>query len=275
MAAKRVQSRSWFGTLNNYNDAELIELRCFDCVYKAIGFHVGQKSKLPHLHCVVQFKNPRGFPKLSKRWHWESRKGDIKQAIDYLNKDNKLEEYGDRPPEKKDLADEWADFVSSIHKGQVDQDSMMFARYRSYTLHRLADLRPRKDYEGELRAKNVWIWGPPGVGKSRMVRQTFRPDQIYTKFLNKWWDNFKDERCVLIEDADPKQCSMLAHYFKVWSDRYSFGAEIKNGRIQINPCDFHLVVTSNYSIYQCFDELDIGPLLRRFDVIYLKALDLV
>lgn len=275
MAPKRQQSRSWFGTLNNYTQEELLELRTFDCEYHAIGFHVGEKSKLPHLHCVVQFKNPRGFPKLSKRWHWEPRKGDITQALNYLNKDHKLEEYGDKPPEKRSPEDEWKDYVSLIHKGQVDQDSKLFARYRSYTLHRLADLRPRRDYEGELSAKNVWIWGPPGVGKSRMVRQTFRPDQIYTKFLNKWWDNYRNEPCVLIEDADPNQCAMLAHYFKIWSDRYSFGAEVKNGRVQVNPCDFYLVVTSNYFLSECFEERDQGPLLRRFDIIYLKAPDAV
>lgn len=269
MAQRRRQARSWFGTLNNYSEEELLELRTFDCIYKAIGFHVGEKSHIPHLHCVIQFKNPRGFPKLSKRWHWEPRMGKIEEAINYLNKENKLEEFGDRPQDKRDISQEWSEFVHSIHSGTLDKDSKIYARYRSYALSRLAELRPRKDYEGDLSHKNLWIWGPAGCGKSRMVRQTFDPSQIYSKFINKWWDAYNYEKCVLIEDADPSQCKMLAHYFKIWSDRYSFGAEVKNGRIQINPCDYHLIVTSNYPIEVCFDESDVPPVLRRFDVIHI------
>lgn len=98
-----------------------------------------------------------------------------------------------------------------------------------------------------------------------MVRETFDSSQIYTKYLNKWWDAYEGEPCVLIEDADPTQCKYLAHHFKVWCDRYSFAAEQKNGRIQINPGDFHFVVTSNYSIDECFEGVDHEAIKERFD----------
>lgn len=269
--AKRQQSRSWFGTLNNYTPEELNAVREFraSCVYLAIGFHVGEKSHLQHIHIFVQFKNPRGWPKLSPRIHWEKRRGKVEEAINYLNKENRLEEFGVRPQDRKDIDEQWADFVESIHTNTVDKDSKMYARYEGYAKRRLAELKPKRDFDGELRSKNLWIYGPPGVGKSRMVRQTFCSSQIYHKQINKWWDAYQDEQCVLIEDIDPRQCEYLAHHMKVWADRYSFGGEVKNGRMQINPL-YNLVVTSQYSIEECFPGRDNEAVRRRFDTLELN-----
>lgn len=263
------QSRSWFGTLNNYTDQDLVDIRNFECVYKAIGFHVGEKSHLPHIHVVVQFKNPRGWPKkgLTNRYHWEPRRGSVAEAINYLNKEQRLEEFGDRPQDPKGIDAHWQEFVESIHSGTVDKDSRMYARYEGYANRRMAELKPRRDYQGDLKAKNLWIWGPPRTGKSRLVRQTFDSSQIYHKYLNKWWDAYRGEKCVLIEDADPAHCKVLAHHFKVWADRYSFGAEIKNGRIQLNPDEFNFIVTSNYSMEECFEGVDAEAIMERFDVL--------
>lgn len=268
-APRRQQSRSWIGTLNNYTEQELDEVRHIACEYLAIGFHVGEKSHLPHIHVLVQFKNPRGWPKVSNRFHWEKRRGTVEQAVNYLNKNNQLEEHGARPQDRKDIDAVWTEFVASIHNNTVDKDSKMYARYEGYAKRRLAELKPKKDFQGELSSKNLWISGPAGIGKSRMVRMTFDSDQIYFKAINKWWDLYQGEQCVLIEDIDPKQSEYLAHHMKVWADRYSFGAEIKNGRMQINPL-YNLIVTSQYSIEECFPGRDNEAVRRRFDTLELN-----
>ena len=72
--ARAPRSRSWLGTLNNYTDAELELLKAHECRYMALGFHVGLKSHLPHVHIDVEYKTMKTRPKFLARIHWEVRK---------------------------------------------------------------------------------------------------------------------------------------------------------------------------------------------------------
>ena len=115
----RLTSRSWVGTLNNYTDAELELLKAHECRYMALGFHVGLKSHLPHVHIVVEYKSARARPKFIKRIHWEVRRGNLKQALDYLNKEDKLEERGDRPRLDQKISTSFEDMYEDAKKGVI------------------------------------------------------------------------------------------------------------------------------------------------------------
>lgn len=119
--------------------------------------------------------------------------------------------------------------------------------------------------DGEL--QNEWIWGEPGVGKTRGVWEKYGCDGVYVKSLNKWWDGYEDREVVLLDDWDPSM-KCLAFLLKAWADRYPFRAETKGGSIMIRPK--RIVVTSNYSIEQCFDGPDVEAILRRFKVVHMS-----
>lgn len=49
------------------------------------------------------------------------------------------------------------------------------------------------------------------------------------KASNKWWDGYRGETDVLIDDIE-KDSAYLGHFLKLWGDPYGFiQAEVKGG----------------------------------------------
>lgn len=125
--------------------------------------------------------------------------------------------------------------------------------------------------------RGVWIWGRTGIGKSYLVREVFKSG-LYLKSQSKWWDGYNGQEVVLIDDFDIRQSQTdkpdslvqaFGHYLKIWADRYSCTAEQKGATINLH----HrlLIITSNYSPYQCFwtktDNELVQAVSRRFKVL--------
>lgn len=89
------------------------------------------------------------------------------------------------------------------------------------------------------------------------------------KGRNKWWDHYRGEEVVIIEELSPK-FEMLAEFLKDWADHYAFIGESKGGSKWLRPKK--IIVCSNYPIEACFKEVqDHEPLLRRFKVVYFDG----
>lgn len=240
--------------------------------YLCFGREVGEQGT-PHLQGFVMFRNPRSARAVSAmfpRWHTEIKRGTLEQAIKYCEKDGDFQEYGERPktPKEKGAAERerWESAWNSAKAGLLEEISPS-KRIRYYSAIR----KIGKDYmskPSDLETVcGVWIYGPPGVGKSFGARRDF--PEAYLKPCNKWWDGYQGEDFVILDDFDLNH-RVLGHHLKIWADRYSFIGENKGSGMHIRPKK--IVVTSNYAIEEIFrdDERLAEALRRRFEVIYLE-----
>lgn len=113
----------------------------------------------------------------------------------------------------------------------------------------------------------IWVYGSPGVGKSYAVRQKFG-ESLFVKPQNKWWDGYKGEDHVLLDDFDS---SVMGHFMKIWSDAYGFMAESKSCTSRkIRPKT--IIVTSNYNIGDLFtDPVLAAAVSRRFKFVHMLS----
>lgn len=71
--------------------------------------------------------------------------------------------------------------------------------------------------ESTPETKGVWYVGDSGAGKSFNARKDY-PD-AYIKNCNKWWEGYKKEKYVIMDDID-KNHECLGHHLKIWTDHY-------------------------------------------------------
>lgn len=241
------QSKRWCFTLNNYSDAEYAAVRGADTLYGVVGKETGE-SNTPHLQGFLIFhtnKRLNAVKAVSSRAHWETARGNNEQAADYCKKDGDFEEWGTMPDSSNRRSGEqekqrWADAKRACIENRIlDVPDDIYMRYYRTCKEIAKDHMAKPDDLDEI--PGIWVWGPPGVGKSYSVRKDY-PD-AYMKMQNKWWDGYQAQEFVILDDFDSKE---LGHLLKIWADKYAFLAETKGGMQYIRPKKF--IITSNYSI---------------------------
>jgi len=278
MANRDNKAKHWVFTLNN--PAVVLAEFCDEKwnaakhAYLVVGEEVGEETHTPHFQGYIAFLNKVRFTTvkalLGDKTHVEVKRGTVQEASDYCKKDGRFLEYGVLPSEQckrgaDATRDSYEDAYQLAKKQKVSEIAPMLQIRHLSNLQRIADRENVKaDDLGYF--PGVFIYGPPGSGKSHYVRSQF--PGAYWKDWNKWWDEFPGGSPVIMEDLDPTHTKFLAGKLKIWLDRFAFRAEAKNRSFMARPS--FIAITSNYSLEELFDsQPDLAAIRSRVYEIYL------
>lgn len=267
----KTRSRGWVFTINNYTEDD--EAFCGELFwvnkakYVVVGKEVAPTTLTPHLQGYVYFHNQIRFSTL-KEWHptayWFKARGNPDQNHKYCTKAGDYLELGEKPltyseSGKKSAKERW-ELAKAGEFEELDPEHIKVYEYIHAKFH---------DVDDNPIMQNYWFCGPSGCGKSSKVRNDYT--DFYIKGMNKWWDGYKHEEVVLLDDFDPSH-GWLAYHLKIWGDHYKFPAEVKGGSMVIRPKI--VIVTSQYTIAQCFRHADGSPNEEAIDAMHRRFQEL-
>lgn len=153
----------------------------------------------------------------------------------------------------------WLREIFEQHKedilaGRWDLIPEFFLFMNSGRCEKLREMLDDGKEEGPLsHCRLVFISGPAGCGKTSLARDfavsvygAGNGLPFYMKPTNKWWDGYRGQPMVILDDPSVRRFQELEQEIKVWADRYSFIAELKGRSIRANP--EWLIVTANYTL---------------------------
>lgn len=262
--------RAWIFTINNYSSNDWNHITSLTPRYIIAGKEIGD-NLTPHIQGYIYFENKKSSKQVkaylrpSLEFWRKPASGTPEENRAYCSKQNDFFEFGTLPKSKKqqgeDEKERWQSALDAAKRRDLESipaDILM----RNWTnIQRIGTffMSPPSPLE---RLQNFWFWGPTGSGKTTTARSAFPNHHL--KPINKWFDGYRNQDWILLDEWSPDH-KMLATHLKTWADHWPFAAEIKGSTITIRPKG--IVVTSNYSLSDCFDkDEDLLPLQRRFIV---------
>lgn len=280
------QFRHFAFTWNNYATHDTNWQANLDAQLKNIGANyyiyareIGEKGT-PHLQGYVQLNTRKYFNVLKQSLHPTIHitvvSGSSQDNINYCKKvDKNPVEHGELREIGRARAKQERDWQLLLELAkcnkmfQIEQDDPRDYIIYYKTLRQIA--LDNLDSKALVR-RCLWIHGKPGTGKSRVAHNLF--PNAYWKNVNKWWDGYRGEQTVVMDDFDTP---VLFSYLKRWADRYKVIGEVKGSSVGLTYEQF--IITSNFTPQQLADrdlaisQATVEAVERRFLIVEAQEWD--
>lgn len=202
--------------------------------------------------------------------HVELCNGSLEDQIDYINKENPMTELGEKPmsngkkrsyQEFKEALDN-GDDPRQVASRTVEAFGQWTHAHRAFGVYQqfIREQKVRNDYTKPYVRVRI---GPPGVGKSRYIRDLHGHDYtVAPDNTGRWFDNC-DCDVVVFDDVERGAIPSFSD-FKRLTDRYALQVPVKGGFIWWKPK--YIYFTSNTHPFEWWPELsdfDKGAIERR------------
>jgi len=230
--------------------------------YWIIGRETGE-SGTPHLQGYISLRRRRTFAyvsgKLTSRAHITRAAGTARQNRRYCSKDGNFVEGGEinEGRTRRDKDEVARSFMAAVKLGDsgvvefADTEPGAWIYNGSNMLRNALQLYPPVE-RADISVR--WIYGSPGVGKSRLAHATL-PRAYIKEPRTKWWNGYLCQKEVIIDDFGPNGID-INHLLR-WFDRYKCLVENKGGMIALYATTF--IVTSNFhprDVFKFGDEIN-------------------
>lgn len=270
---RAIQSRYWCFTLNNPTAAQTPE--AVGAIFKDYGstFFICQgelsSTGTPHLQGYVEFRSNKrlsGMQAMLRGPHYEPRAPNSSREanVAYCSKEPRTTEvyqYGvDKQPGKRsDLVVLHELIKQGKTEGEIAESNFaLWARnYRAVDRYRVFFSKDKRNWHSFCTV----LWGPPGVGKSRIVA-SLAPDAYYVMRPAKgqafFFDGYTGQEDVVIDEFTGSFFPRV--FMNSLIDRYPLRVQVKGGTV--NFLARRIWVLSNFNPREWY--LDgLGPLERR------------
>lgn len=271
--------RRWCFTLNNYTEAEFTSIKNYlsaKATYAVIGKEIGE-NQTPHLQAYVCLRRRQRFTavksSINSRIHLEAARSSPATNRAYCTKSGEYWEFGEMPRygRSSDSKSSGRDEAGQAFIKVMEENTLISDFMKEYPaqwlwhgekLLRNYTLAIQKPLSARPNLVAYWIYGPPGIGKSKIAHEIF-PNAYIKDHVSKWWDDYRSEQEVILDDISANFCD-FSHLLR-WLDVYKCRVEVKGGFIPLAADRF--IITSNSSPLAIWPpSLNYGALSRRIQV---------